>query len=165
VTWHAIRKNPKAFLIGLGITGVCAVGGDFLGLPMHKILVGTSGLAAGVEVLQTYKYEFKEARGKLARARIAGKMTWLPSLVLATALAGGRIGGGEHAAAGAGVGNIHSVGGALKSFSSAVITGGDVPTAAVTAYQTWQDHGDKRSAARAARPPSRLHTLASSLRR
>ena len=164
-TWHAIRKNPKVFLIGLGLTGLCAVGGDFLGLPMHNILVGTSGLAAGAEVLQTYKYEYKTARGRLAKARVAGKMTWLPSLVLATALVGGRI-GGEHAAAGSGAGNIHSVGGAVQSFSSAMVTGGDVPSAAVTAYQTWQDHSDKRSASRASRrsrrskAPSRLSAMA-----
>lgn len=160
-TWHAIRRNPKTFLMGLGLTGLCAMGGDFLGLPMHKILVGTSGLAAGVEVLQTYKYEFKTAEGRLARARVAGKMTWLPSLVLATALAGGRI-GGEHAAAGNGASKIHSFGGAVQSFSSAIVTGGDVPTAAVTAYQTWQDHSDKRSASRAARrarSPSGLRAM------
>ena len=157
-SWHAIRKNPKTFLMGLGLTGLCAVGGGFIGLPMHKILVGTSSLAASVEVLQTYKYEYKTARGKLAKARVAGKMTWLPSLVLATALAGGRI-GGEHAAAGSGAGNIHSLGGAAKSFASAVVTGGDVPTAAVTASQTWQDHGAKRQASRASRPPSRLRSL------
>jgi hypothetical protein len=141
-SWRAIEENPKTFGIGLLATGGLAVAGTAAGLPTHAILVGASGVAAGVEVVQIYQHEYREAKSKRVKARLAGKMLWLPVLVGLSAWAGHAI---SHHPAPDAVGLTTSaarltLGNAASSFFGGVVTGGDVPTAAVTAYQEWSDH-------------------------
>jgi hypothetical protein len=139
-TWHAIKKNPRRFVIGMCLTGACAVTGDFLGLPMHPMLVGASGLAAGVEVVQLSRTELRDARGRRQKARVAGKMAWLPALVAGTALGGGAIGGHAESGGAAAAARISSIGArGARAFASGVVTGGDLPMAVVTTVQGWKD--------------------------
>jgi|GEM_PF-6754302 hypothetical protein len=130
-TWKAIRKNPKTFAVGLCLTAACALAGDLAGISAHALIVGASGTAAAAQVAQVYKNEYRDAEA--GRSRIAGKMAWLPALVVATAIAGGAIAAEHHA-------GPMSVADISRSLSSGVVTGGDLPTASVTAYQDWLEH-------------------------
>lgn len=133
-TWQAIRANPKTFVVGLCLTAACALAGDLAGVSTHGLLVGASGVAAGAKVAQIYRDEYRAA--KTGRSRIAGKMAWLPALVVATALAGGMVATDHHA-------GPMTMAEISRSMASGIVTGGDLPTASVTTFQGWKEHQRK----------------------
>lgn len=129
-TWDGIKRRPGMFVAGLLAAGAIGGAGALFGLPAHQILIGLSGGAALLDGWKTYRSSYRHAANRRERARIAGRMAWLPCLVGATALAGGAI---DHSGIGAPASS--QMGRLFVGFGSGVITGGDAPMALVTALQ------------------------------
>jgi hypothetical protein len=132
-TWHGIKQNPKMFAAGMVITGAVGAVGSACGLPAHAILVCASAGTAGIDVVQTYRREYRHAASRAEKARLLGKMAWLPSLVAGTALVGGAV--YNHSAGPTGHATSSVIAGLPSRFLGGIVTGGDAPVAAVTAVQ------------------------------
>jgi len=146
-TWGAIKKNPKGFLIGLGVMVGAATLADValpaLSLPIlgktltltaHDGLVAVSAGLAAVETIPHIR-DIRRARSKVERARKLGRTLWAPALVVASALGGAAVGGEGHAAHSSTGSAAAALRGLVARTGGHVVTTADAPTILVTARE------------------------------
>jgi hypothetical protein len=132
-TWKAIKRNPKAFILGTVAIGAIGVVGRKLGFDGHYIAMALSGGAVVAQVKAAWP-TLRQARGLELARRIGADVVW-PVLLAAGSTLIGRAIGGEHAP-----GHHPPSSGELAiAFAESAVIGGDAPAVAVTALDTQRE--------------------------